>query len=689
MAPKSIYEQLLPGHFRLFRFTIQQKKINGTLTSHNVYESPSYLALSYTWGLAEEPSLMLKPAQPEMQTCSIIIDGTLYDVTPNLHDFLWFFVRHHRYKESYLWIDSICINQSDSVDKSQQVDLMSTIYSGALETMVWLGKADAQTTKVHMMIKRISETYKNSDDADTAVFHHEFRNVNLTDPVLLQKLGLEPSTTLEDWFAITRFFQRRWFNRVWTVQEVGLASRVSMYCGDLHFHWNDVVHCNEVLNSSQLSKLLVSKAKDVYNFTGFTFMFGWRTWITIAVQHPQEDRFRKYPEWYMNSNKDLREIAHWAELIVSMRSYGATDPRDRIYSMVGIWSRVARGSMARAMIPPVDYRKSAKDLFTEFMTTLLNVTGSLNYLSMTQPGTNTTPGLPTWVADFSYVQPESIISYVVRRQKFGQYMNASKNAPSENEGFCIESDTLQMSSIMFGTVTHTGESWEEIITGSLVKTLALLAASPPIYPDGQIRMEAFCSLMLFDTNSEPARPRPKAFWCFFMIALLESIRTKILNGSSLALSLRDLEFLSHLEQDEMKYMPTQKQVENLSGQISSWEERTKDPRKAEGESFKEIWGIAEEVTWAVQRTMFYRRPFLLDTGHIGMTSDSVRPGDSIRILPSTRALFAFRKNDSPNSSNDYHAFVGEAYVSGVMHGEATESVRQRGFSIAWQRISVK
>lgn len=41
-----------------------------------------------------------------------------------------------------LWIDAICINQSDADEKSQQVRMMTEIYARASLTFVWVGEED-------------------------------------------------------------------------------------------------------------------------------------------------------------------------------------------------------------------------------------------------------------------------------------------------------------------------------------------------------------------------------------------------------------------------------------------------------------------------------------------------------------------------------------------------------------------
>lgn len=84
-------------------------------------------ALSYTWGEDSQP------------THDLIIDGKKKTIRQNLFDALQMLRYHDRPR--LLWIDAICINQEDAVEKSQQVPLMGQIYATACTVQVWLGEA--------------------------------------------------------------------------------------------------------------------------------------------------------------------------------------------------------------------------------------------------------------------------------------------------------------------------------------------------------------------------------------------------------------------------------------------------------------------------------------------------------------------------------------------------------------------
>jgi Heterokaryon incompatibility protein (HET) len=84
----------------------------------------SYEALSYVWGFLSSSE-------------SLRCDGKSISITPNLRDALrkLRLVDRHR----ALWVDQICINQSDKDEKSSQVALMDRIYRMAEQVIAWLG----------------------------------------------------------------------------------------------------------------------------------------------------------------------------------------------------------------------------------------------------------------------------------------------------------------------------------------------------------------------------------------------------------------------------------------------------------------------------------------------------------------------------------------------------------------------
>ncbi|OAG05795.1 HET-domain-containing protein, partial [Paraphaeosphaeria sporulosa] len=67
----------------------------------------------------------------------ILCNGKHLFVTKNCVDIINLSRRLSR--PFHIWIDAICINQDDTLEKGKQVSLMSEIYRKAIQVNVWLG----------------------------------------------------------------------------------------------------------------------------------------------------------------------------------------------------------------------------------------------------------------------------------------------------------------------------------------------------------------------------------------------------------------------------------------------------------------------------------------------------------------------------------------------------------------------
>ena len=174
---------------------------------------------------------------------TIICNRKRLPVLENLHDALR--ELRSRREFGYIWIDFICINQdkkTHNAEKSEQVKLMTEIYSKAYEVIIWLGQSDPESVDA---IRLISE---NVDVALTGLLSHE--PINFNDPAIFNRYDRKPFNEYQ-WKAILVLFRRRWFRRVWTLQEVALATRSVAYCGSETFHIdNATVFASFLVNHS-------------------------------------------------------------------------------------------------------------------------------------------------------------------------------------------------------------------------------------------------------------------------------------------------------------------------------------------------------------------------------------------------------------------------------------------------------
>jgi hypothetical protein len=98
---------------------------------------PDYIALSYCWGNATKTRKIYI-----MRWGDIEVTQNLYEALVNV-----FHMKQSRRSKSpghqprcnvLLWVDALCINQEDPVERSQQVRQMRQIYSRASEVVSWI-----------------------------------------------------------------------------------------------------------------------------------------------------------------------------------------------------------------------------------------------------------------------------------------------------------------------------------------------------------------------------------------------------------------------------------------------------------------------------------------------------------------------------------------------------------------------
>lgn len=119
----------------------EQSEMRCLLRHANLDESPKYACLSYVWG---NPTIQIP----------ILVNGKRFTVTENL------FLALRKFRRLLcadspieLWIDAVCINQSDITERNAQLQLMTTIYQKAYVVMLWMGEEADQSDLAIDLIK--------------------------------------------------------------------------------------------------------------------------------------------------------------------------------------------------------------------------------------------------------------------------------------------------------------------------------------------------------------------------------------------------------------------------------------------------------------------------------------------------------------------------------------------------------
>ncbi|KAF2968702.1 hypothetical protein GQX73_g4911 [Xylaria multiplex] len=193
------------------------------LTVWPLEDSPPYHAVSYTWG-------------DSAKTRWIEVNGRPIQVRWNCAYVLW--QAHRRSgKDDYIWVDAICINQTDTREKSHQVAEMGKIFANAKCVLACIGPHDKFSRSFFPDLNRHSELL-----ARASAVRNEFPDINSNNKKRFKSAtkqifraryhSSEPWEPGELMAQFSPIISRPYFQRVWTLPELWLARRAEILCGE-------------------------------------------------------------------------------------------------------------------------------------------------------------------------------------------------------------------------------------------------------------------------------------------------------------------------------------------------------------------------------------------------------------------------------------------------------------------------
>ncbi|KAF2848462.1 HET-domain-containing protein [Plenodomus tracheiphilus IPT5] len=177
------------GQFEFIHCSLEQRRIH----------EYKYEALSYEWN------------QPLPDDPEIFIDGIRTTIRRNLYDALG--RSRLEDEDRSLWIDALCINQQDTVERSHQVHMMRDIYKGATNVLAYLGHTgNKEASAAWQLLNGVGFFTTEADRREEIV--------DLLTP-------FNNSIKLE---FIPRVLSLPYWRRAWIQQELILAQEFTVYC---------------------------------------------------------------------------------------------------------------------------------------------------------------------------------------------------------------------------------------------------------------------------------------------------------------------------------------------------------------------------------------------------------------------------------------------------------------------------
>jgi hypothetical protein len=392
--------QLDPARHEIRLLRIHPGKDASDLIELTVYHTTieragDYLALSYAWG-----------ANPESKR-PVVLNGTDFAVAENLHSAL----QHIRLPEEELtiWIDAICINQDDTTEREGQVRQMRDIFGRAKEVLAWIGpEVTGEEGNVFHFIEIMAQM--TPDKAEQLLGGRRRLPHTMTWDSLVSMTAPGFSTSV--WLGVVELLERRWFSRVWVIQEVVMGMRVSIICGKHRLCWDvlfdmaksvdltvefisdlcmfsyDITMRLQCSTSVYLDWVEQSPLTRLARAMNYVFAIGRGRENRLALERKQDDR-----SCMVNSHAAPKHTAQTLFDVVSeYQTFNSTLDLDKVYALLG----VAIASDQVSEVVTVDYSLSMLDLYWKVLELGLKNGGHLDFLGNCN-GVSSPHGIPSWM----------------------------------------------------------------------------------------------------------------------------------------------------------------------------------------------------------------------------------------------------------------------------------------------------
>jgi hypothetical protein len=260
----------------------------------------------------------------------ISIGGEKKEVTVNL----WEALRHLRYPERrrVIWVDALCINQEDTLERNHQVNQMGRIYGEADCVIAWLGPVlPEENHRVQILFTWVIEQLKQRATLRLLPLreHTAFGH--------LVPLGIDARHESHDRLWALEFLDyistKSYWNRTWIVQEVVKASHLAIRCGQHEVGVQGLEMIEELLHRDILEPVSQVQVR-----------------LSVPMQILKQ---RRFSQEQTNLGKPSLE-----NLIYITRRSLATDPRDKIFAL---YSLLSDSNERDAII--IDYEMETKELY--------------------------------------------------------------------------------------------------------------------------------------------------------------------------------------------------------------------------------------------------------------------------------------------------------------------------------------
>lgn len=581
----------------------------------------------------------------------ILVDDVNFAVTVNLNFALKHIDRHWQREfpnrkptSMRMWIDAICINQSDEQEQSEQVQLMGSIFSSAELVLGWLGSDDERVPLALETLKILTSEFSDA-------------NWNYEKLCELEWLKRHPSLFKDDltlpgdiknkrWAALEYFCNLPYWRRVWILQELLLSPTLIYACPSASMDFHTVQFACGVLSELQ-TKLRQRYARKPDFMSDLTWLvLASPTGLAVFNLGPLSiiSMFKAMlvPKVFERRKKKSEKRVVMAVLGATLQ---ATDPKDHIYGILALSGLKIK--------PNYSEQKKTSDVLIEFASVVMEKLRrmgkpSLFFLPDAGIGVFQNPlDLPSWIPNYPEKSKGTPRPSFVGRCSRGVF---PRSCPAAR----ICGSVLSVTGMCLQVLSRLGESptLESLTSGATKPWVEDFINRNPEYITGIPSLQAIFRLAMrsldykFDSST---------------LLLANEFSTQL----GLAFGVADVptsgaEAMIAMQQIIIAIFFSQCEIANA--QLVSTFRELGIPHSAE--AFVHLLRSSKLELFAALLLNRETRIFETDQGYLGLGPKGAVEGDVICNFHEYNSLVLLRKCGSS------YNFVGSCFVLGLMEGEA-------------------
>ncbi|KAK5947079.1 hypothetical protein PMZ80_001225 [Knufia obscura] len=680
-----------------------------TTRTFSVNDAPSYHCLSYVWG---DPDRFIP----------LNCDGKYIMVTQNLYHGIS--LSFSRYPEIYLWADGLCINQDDLEERAQQVRLMGRIYSGCSRVLAIPGHHKYQHVAQNEVTVDDESSVPSSPSTPTpdeeilleVVSAPTAQHLDMTTvrpAISLMNLLTRAWTTRVDdgaisagkwemygipdpkleegrsiWSNTFSFWEEDWLWRKWVLPECVLSHKVIIFYGEYVVSLDALMEFWDAAHRHMPPKALRhGHMADVFNRILHTTPA-----TTIStLRSRRSGRQSGGGEETQNlttvpAHAEGRQVAtDLLTLLALSRNNFVTDPRDKIYAMLGL----ATDDVARSI--PQSYHESNTTMKTFSDAARSFIADGRGYELLEHAGVHhKIPGLPSWVPDWTHQSRSKLKTHLYQcTTSSGPSISLSKSDPNK----------VTVRGAAPKRIIAVGPAWRYYSSGDdeldihsqpfmPMKTKSDDIMKLPPFSDEDAR----CFILQMATNLADAAKCKDVYGEDLNQAIARTLCADISwSGERLSDSPAALEafqkafhafqtfYAQGPEPDQLPLEPGSKLRVHNSG-IFDW---ILECSEEEADRFMcELWPFA----MALQEAQRGRRFAILKNGSLATVPWDAEVDDLVMLIEGARVPFVVKAQDKAHKQDDPMSFelIGDCYVHGLMDG-----ARAQQGSFKWRDVTLR